>query len=152
MYDCCFLWGSVGWTYMIHPEPLQTEWLAVTRKHGILCSMEYNTTLIPHLGWIILYDFWVIIYLPSDIIALSPEFCRGGERRQMHLHSAVRGEIKKEGDAYRKASSRKSERDVWRDLGKLRLGLLKYEVMLRKHGSGPFSNMESRPRKEVGHW
>lgn len=70
----------------------------------------------------------------------------------MHLHSALKGETKKEGDAYRKASSRKSERDVWRDLGKLRLGLLKCEVMLRKHGSGPFSNMESMPKKEVGHW
>lgn len=51
----------------------------------------------------------------------------------MHLHSAVRGEMKKEGVAYKKASRRKSERDGWRDLGKLRLGLLKYEVTLRKH-------------------
>lgn len=40
----------------------------------------------------------------------------------------------------------------WRDLGKLRLGLLKCEVTLRKHWHGPFSNMESMPRKEVGHW
>lgn len=32
----------------------------------------------------------------------------------MHLHSAVREETKKEGGAYRKASSRKSKTDVWR--------------------------------------